>query len=207
MKKILFIAISAVLLSAGSMKAQDDNYFLQTNLINFSYQMGFPTGDLNEWMPENSFTGWDVEYKTMVTRNLAVGGHIGWQSFYKKYPRDTYEFPGGALTTTVFKYFYTIPMQAVVSYYFTPEGFVQPFVSFDVGVNYNERRGEIGIYVIEDNSWNFSFAPEFGVTVPFGKFSTWGLTARAKYNYNVYDRDNFKGLAYINAIVGLTYSF
>jgi hypothetical protein len=88
---------------------------------------------------------------------------------------------------------------------------VQPYLGMNVGVNYNERRGEIGIYSLEDNSWNFSFAPEAGVIVPFGKYSQWGVNLRGKYNYNVYSRDNlafdFKQLAFWNVMIGLTYTW
>ena len=212
MKKIIIISFIA-LFSAGSLSyAQEGNLYLQKSLMTFSYQMGFPSADLKGWLPENDYLGWDFEMKTMVTHNLALGGHIGYQGFYKKYPRDTYEFPQGAITTTVFKYYYTIPMQGVATWYFIPEGFVQPFLSMNVGMNYNERRGEIGIYVIEDNSWNFSFAPEAGVIVPFGKYAQWGLNLRGKYNYNVYSRDydqlfNFNQLSYWNVMIGLTYTW
>lgn len=174
--------------------------------------MGFPTGSLKEFLPENDYLGWDFDMRSMVTHNLAVGGHIGYQGFYKKYPRDTYYFPQGAITTTVFKYYYTIPMQASATWFFIPEKMIQPFLGFNVGVNYNERRAEIGMYVLEDNSWNFSFAPEAGVIVPFGKYAQWGLNLRGKYNYNVYNREydsfiDFKQLAFFNVMIGVTYTW
>jgi hypothetical protein len=211
MKKIIIISLIA-LFSAGSLSyAQDSKLFLQKSQMTFSYQMGFATGSLKDWIQENDYLGWDFEMKSMVTHNLAIGGHIGYQGFYKKFPRDTYEFPQGAITTTVFKYYYTLPMQAVATWFFMPDGMVQPYLGMNVGVNYNERRGEIGIYSLEDNSWNFSFAPEAGVIVPFGKYSQWGVNLRGKYNYNVYSRDNlafdFKQLAFWNVMIGLTYTW
>jgi hypothetical protein len=212
MKKIFLISVIVLFFAGSSSYAQDGNLFLQKSQMTFSYQMGFPSADLKTFLPENDFLGWDFEMKSMVTHNLAVGGHIGYQGFYKKYPRATYEFPQGAITTTVFKYFYTIPMQANVTWFFIPDKLFQPYLGMNVGVNYNERRGEIGIYVVEDNSWNFSFAPEAGVIVPFGKYSQWGLNVRGKYNYNVYQRDyttlqDFNQLAYWNVMIGLTYTW
>jgi len=148
MKKIIIISLIAFLASGLSSYAQDGNLYLQKSQMTFSYQMGFPTSDLKDFIPENDFLGWDYEMKTMVTHNLAVGGHIGYQGFYKKYPRATYEFPQGAITTTIFKYYYTLPLQAIATWYFMPEGMVQPFVGMNLGINYNERRGEIGIGVL-----------------------------------------------------------
>ncbi len=214
MKKIIILSLIALFFTGTVCYSQaSDNPFLQKTTTTFSYQMGFPTGSLKDYLPENDYLGWDFEYKSLVTHNLAVGGHIGYQGFYKKYDRDTYELPQGAITTTIFKYYYTIPMQGVLTWYFIPEKMVQPFVSLNVGVNYNERRAEIGIFLVEDNSWNFSFAPEAGVIVPFGKFSQWGANVRFKYNYNVYSRDynngmvDFKQLAYMNLMIGLSYTF
>jgi hypothetical protein len=212
MKKIIIISIIALFSLGYKSYAQDGNLYLQNSLMTFSYQMGFPSADLKTFIPENDFLGWDFEMKAMVTHNLALGAHIGYQGFYKKFPRDTYEFPQGALTTTIFKYYYTIPMQAVATWFFIPEGMVQPYLGMNVGVNYNERRGEIGIYVLEDNSWNFSFAPEAGVIVPFGKYSQWGVNIRGKYNYNVYNRTDeigmdFNQLAYWNLMFGLSYTW
>jgi hypothetical protein len=212
MKKIIIISLIVMLSTASLSYSQDENLFLQKSITTLSYQMGFPSGDLKDFLPANDYLGWDFEMKTLVTHNLAVGGHIGYQGFYKKFPRDTYEFPQGAITTTIFKYYYTIPMQVVATWFFVPEGFVQPYISMNVGVNYNERRGEIGIYVIEDNSWNFSFAPEAGIIVPFGKYAQWGAGVRGKYNYNVYNRTDdigmdFNQLAYWNLMFGLSYTW
>lgn len=212
MKKIIIISLLAMFFAGSFSYAQDGNLFLQKSQMSFSYQMGFPSGDLKEWIEENDYLGWDFELKTMVTHNLALGGHIGYQGFYKKYPRDTYEFPQGAITTTIFKYCYTVPLQLTATWFFMPEGMVQPYAGMNVGVNYNERRGEIGIYILEDNSWNFSFAPEAGVIVPFGKYSQWGLNVRGKYNYNVYSRSydqmiDFDQLSYWNLMIGLTYTW
>jgi hypothetical protein len=212
MKKIIIISIIALLSNGSLSYAQDDNMYLQKSLMSFSYQMGFPSADLKTFLPVNDYLGWDYELKTMVTHNLAIGAHVGYQGFYKKYPRDTYEFPQGAITSTIFKYYYTIPLQAAATWFFIPEGMVQPYIGMNVGVNYNERRGEIGVYVLEDNSWNFSFAPEAGVIVPFGKYSQWGVNIRGKYNYNVYNRNDgigmdFNQLAYFNIMFGLSYTW
>ena len=213
MKKIIIIAITLITFASGKSYSQIGGQFLQNGLFSFSYQMGFSTGDLKNWLPENSFRGFDIEYTSLVTDHLALGAHVGWQGFYKKYPRDTYEFPSGAITTTIFKDYYTIPMHAIATWYFTPDKFVQPFASVMIGVNYNERDLQFGQYVIEDQSWNFSFAPEVGMIIPFGEISEWGFNIRARYLYNVYNRDGYKGLgevhglAYFNIMTGLSYSF
>jgi hypothetical protein len=213
MKKIIIIAAMLVSVISSKTFSQMGGQFLQDNVFSFSWQMAFPTGDLKSWLPENSYRGWDIEYTKLLNDHVAVGGHIGWQGYYKKYPRSTYEFPSGSLTTTIFKTYYTIPMHGIVTYYFIPDKFIQPFASFLIGVNYNERDLQFGQYIVEDQSWNFSIAPELGLIIPFGELSQWGLNARARYLYNVYQRDGYKGygevsgLAYLNVMIGLSYSF
>lgn len=184
-----------------------DNYFLQRSIFSIDYNFAFPLGDLNDFMPSPSFVGFDAELKGMVAHGLFVGGMIGYQSYYKKYPRDTYYFENGALTSTIFKYYYTVPIRVVADYFLAPNGFVQPFVGLSTGVNYNERRLEVGFYSFEDKSWNYVVAPEVGVIIPFGRFSDWGFSLRARYNYQVYSRDNFSGLQYIDVNFGFSYSY
>ena len=126
MKRIIILAVVLFTLTVSTSQAQMGGQFLQNGVFTFSWQMAISTGDLNTWLPENSFRGWDAEYTTLVNDHLAIGGHVGWQGFYKKYPRDTYEFPSGTITTTIFKTYYTIPMHGIVTYYFIPDKFVQP---------------------------------------------------------------------------------
>jgi hypothetical protein len=215
MKKIIIIAITALLLTSGTSYSQMGGQFLKNGLFTVGYNMAFSTGSLHDWNAANSFRGGDFEYLQFVnsSHKIAIGGHVGWQGFYKEYPKETYIFPSGALTAIIYKYYYTIPMHGVASYFFNPDGFVQPYASLMVGVNYNERSVQVGQYYITDKSWNFSFAPEVGILVPFGELSDWAFNLKASYLYNVYSRDGYKGygemsgLAYINVLTGLTYSF
>lgn len=183
------------------------SYFLNRSLFSINYNFSFPFGDLHDFIPTNSYTGFDVDLKGMVSDHFAVGGLIGYQSFYKKYPRDTYYFENGALTSTIFKYYYTVPIRVVADYFINPTGYVQPYIGLGLGVNYNERRLEVGFYSLEDKSWNFVLAPEAGVVIPFSKYSEWGFTIKARYNYQVYSRDNFSGLQYLDVGIGFAYSY
>ena len=214
MKKNIFLTVVLVLGFASSLLSQDEgyegrssNYFLNRSLFSVNYNLTFPLGDLHDFIPVTGVAGFDVEYKALVTDNIAIGGMIGYESFYKKYDRDTYYFENGALTSTIFKYYYTVPMRVVFDFFISPGSFVQPFVGLSTGVNYNERRLEVGFYALEDKSWNYVVAPEAGLIIPFGKFSEWGFSAKARYNYQVYDRDNFSGLQYLDVSLGFTYSY
>jgi hypothetical protein len=211
--KNISLAVLTLLLTVNLASAQRikepriDSYYLQNSLFSFSYNLSFPLGDLKDYISDVGPTGFDAEWKGFLNENIAIGGKVGVISFYEKYPRDTYYFKNGALTTTIFNYYYTIPMQVVGDYFFNPSGFIQPFAGLGIGINYNERRTEIGFYAVEDNSWNFSLSPEAGVIVPFGKYVSWGFTAKARYNYQVYNRDRFNGMQFFDLSFGLSYSY
>jgi len=216
MKKNILAVIEAALFSVTLATGQDmslkgepriDSYYLQNTLFSINYNISLPVGDLVDYISDPGFTGFDAELKGFLTENIAVGGKIGVISFYEKYPRDTYYFESGALTTTIFNYYYTVPMHVVADYFFIPKSFIQPYAGLGVGINYNERRTEIGFYSLTDNSWNFALSPEAGVIVPFGKFSEWGLSVKARYNYQVYNRDRFNGMQYFDFSFGLSYSY
>jgi outer membrane protein len=190
-----------------SFEDRSSNYYLQNSVFSVNYNVSIPFGDLHEFIPTTGVAGFDAEFKTLVTDNIAVGGMLGYAGFYKKYDRDTYEFENGALTSTIFKYYYTVPMRIVADYFISPGSFVQPFVGLSTGVNYNERRLEVGFYSLEDKSWNFVVAPEAGMIIPFGRFSEWGFSVKARYNYQIYDRDNFNSLQYLDVALGFSYSY
>lgn len=226
MKRHIYTTLVILLISAGAALGQDmtltngndlpapvpqelsgSGYFIQNSLFSFNYNLSFPAGDLKDYIHPLGVAGFDAQLQGFVTDNLAVGGMIGIMSFYEKYPRDTYYFENGALTTTIYNYYYTVPMHAVADWFFNPTGFIQPFAGLGLGINYNERRTEIGFYALEDNSWNFAVSPEAGVIVPFGKFSEWGFSLKGRYNYQVYERDRFSGMQYFDLTFGFSYSY
>ena len=214
MKKYIFFSVMSVLVITSPLFSQDmtyedrsSNYYLQRSIFSFNYNLSFPLSDLHDWIPTTGVAGFDAEFKSLLTDNIALGGMIGYAGFYKKYDRDTYEFENGALTSAVFKYYYTVPIRIVADYFISPGSFVQPFIGLSTGVNYNERRLEVGFYALEDKSWNFVVAPEAGLIIPFGRFSEWGFSLKARYNYQVYSRDNFSGLQYLDVALGFSYSY
>jgi hypothetical protein len=205
---ILSIAMLPGVFSQGmTFEERPSNYYMQSNLFSFNYNLSFPFGDLNDYVPSTGVKGFDVELKTFVTDNIAIGGMIGYQGFYKKYPRDTYSFENGALTSTLFAYYWTIPIRVVADYFISPGSLIQPFIGLSTGVNYNERRLEVGFYYIDDKSWNYVIAPEAGLIIPLGKYAEWGFSVKARYNYHVYSRDNFNGLQYLDVALGFSYSY
>ncbi len=208
MKKIIIsLAIFFVLSASAGYSQTGGEGFFRKNLLGMNYSLSFPVSDFHDFIQDMGYRGWDVELKTFVTDNIAVGGGLGWYAFYQKYPRDTYEFENGALTTTVFAYHYSVPMRAVVDYYFLPNSFVHPWIGLNINLYYNDRELQVGYYLISDESWNFGLTPEVGILVPFGRNVDWGAHVKGKYNYQFYNRERFNNLSWFDVTFGLSYTF
>lgn len=192
-------------LTGANMSGASD--YLHRTLFSFNYSLSFPMTDFKEYISNMGYRGWDVELRTFVLEKIAIGAQAGWYAFYEKRERETYEFDEGAITSSVFTYLYSVPLRAKVEFFIAPSSYIQPFIGLYVGTNYNDRITEVGFYSFEEKSWNFSLAPELGVIIPFRSNAPWGLNLKAKYNYQVYNQDDFQGLEWLDVTIGLTYSY
>jgi hypothetical protein len=183
------------------------NAFLQRGLFTINYNLSFPLGDFNDFTSTIGYRGWDLELYGVINDNLAVGGSIGWRAFYEKLDRATYTFEGGALTSEVYNYFYSIPIKAVAHYYFLPDAFVQPFAGLSTGIAYNEKRREIGFYYVESRLWNYIVSPEVGVLIPFGEMAEWGARIVGRYNFMTFSDNSVDNIQFIDLSFGLVYSY
>lgn len=184
-----------------------NNRFLERGLFSIEYNASFPLGEFSDFISKPGYRGWSFELKGVINDNLAIGGSVGWYAFYEDFERDTYLFDGGSLTSSVFNYYYSVPLRVVAHYYFLPDAFIQPFAGLSIGTNYNEKRREIGFYLFEEKKWNFGLTPEAGVIIPFGDMAEWGAQIKGRFNYltyNDYEQDN---TMFFDISIGLVYSY
>ncbi len=213
MKKYYIILISILFLSASSY-AQDEEFaeikastWLDEWLMNINFGVGMPAGDLSDFLDgETSYRDMSIELKRVIGDHFAVGGRLGWAGFYQKFDRTTYEFPGGAVTSSVFNYMYIVPIQAVANYFPLADAPVQPYVGLGFGVFSNTRKTDLGLYGIDNNDWRMGITPEIGVVVPLGD-AGWGLEAKYSYNYIFYNELEFDQLSYMDLKIGIVISF
>jgi len=225
MKKILYTLLvvlfgfSFVGLSAQDMAPEDDaskepavmgafsNSFLKNGIFNLEYNVSLPLGEFKDFVSTPGYRGWNFELKKVLTDNWTVGGSLGWYAFYEHFDRNTYEFESGAITSEVWDYFYSVPIKAVVQYYFMPEAYVQPFIGLSMGVNYNEKERDIGYLFLQTQTWDFTMTPEVGVIIPFGADAFWGAVIKGRYNHIFYNHDNMKAVQFMDFTIGLAYSY
>lgn len=212
MKKYISLFFIFTMLTSGLM-AQEEDFaeidapFLDDWILDIDFGMGLPGGDLNDYIDgESSYRNFSIGLERAIGDHFAVGGRVGWLGFYKKYDRNTYDFSGGAITTSIFNYMYIVPLQATAQYFPLKDCKVQPFAGLGAGLFSTTRKSDIGIFDIDKHHWKFGLTPEIGLIVPIGS-GGFGLEAKYRYNYIIYDELELENLYYSDIKIGLVVSF
>jgi hypothetical protein len=188
---ILLVAITTVTASA------------QGNLFSFQYSMGLGTGDMADYNSAYSFRGAMIEWRKLITPMVGVGIDVGWNTFYKKVPNDTYTRGNASLTGKQFRYQNTFPILAVGNYYFSPDQKLRPFVGLGLGTMYNVRDTQMYVYSLEQDAWHFVMCPQAGILYELGY--TTQLYVGLKYNVGLQSGDFTQGQNYLAINVGLAF--
>ena len=130
MKKTVMIFTLALLGGAAA--------FAQ-NVWTVNYVAGIPLGKMTDYVSETSWRGFSVNGNTYITDKVTIGGTMQWNAFYEKYPRNTYELPDGAITSTVWAKMYVMPLLVNARYNFKPEGTLRPYVGLGTGAYFIEQ--------------------------------------------------------------------
>ncbi|MCK5857487.1 MAG: hypothetical protein KAG64_08355 [Bacteroidales bacterium] len=197
-------------LEAPQKTSYDENFLLPSGFFNINYNLGWGVGDFGNFIHPVSYRGFSIDSRWFISDRFAVGGQLGWNGFYEKYPNKTYEFDGGALTGIVTTTYYNFTMTLDAYYYPLPEAMIKPFIGIHVGPEYQTIATQIARIYDEHDSWQFIAAPEVGVFVQLGQDSDVGLNLAVKYNYipythQAYDIEN--GLTYFQGVMGLSFMF
>ena len=196
--KILLIGIFMMLFGVSS-------FGQGGGMWNFDWSMGFPMGDMKDFTEQPSFRGFQIEGRSFVTANIAIGGMGAWNTFYENFGWTTETF-GDNKTIYGYKrrYINAMPLMVTGHYYFTQSG-IQPYIGAGLGTYYIESRDFMGIYYVQGKDWHFGIAPEVGVVMPVGMGNT-GININFKYNMAAKTKDE-QSYTWLGINVGLTYLF
>lgn len=169
MKKLfytfLFLGCLSTSMSYGQM--QKHVYFAE-------YSVAFG----NDFIDNVSWRGLGFEYRNMVKPNIGVGVGVGYNFFYEDRGYDTYTDGTKTLSGKQFRYLHNIPMIIAGDYYFKPNEKINPFVGFGVGGNYIFKRTEMGVFLIDDEAFQFAMRPEVGAIFQAGPNAKISVTAK-----------------------------
>lgn len=180
-----------------------------TTLVNaqsktsLTYSMGFPTGDLGDFISKTSFRGVTVDFRQLVKDNVGLGLSFGWNVFYEERAFDTYEIGTVALSGKQWRYSNNFPMLASFDYYMTQGQRVNPFVGLGTGVIYTRRNTDMNLYTLEQEAWNFALQPQIGIEIDNNISSS--FTVILKYYNGFPAGDLEEAQSYLALNVGWTF--
>ncbi|WP_051364331.1 outer membrane beta-barrel protein [Flavobacterium limnosediminis] len=166
------------------------------------YSMEYSVGLASDFIDNVSFRGLGFEYRNMVKPNIGVGVGIGYNFFYEKKDYGTYVNGNESLTGIQFRYLHNVPMMVAGDYYFKPNTKINPFVGFGIGGNYISKRTEMGVFMIEDEAFQFAFRPEAGAIFQAGPDAMISFTA--KYIIGT-DADDIDAQSYLALNLGYVF--
>lgn len=159
--------------------------FPQELISNFTWNFGFQTDKMSDYISDNSFKGFGIEFRKFITKQSTVGLSFGWNIFDQRIDEPIQidqEGFGGTISGTQIRYINTFPLLANFDYFFGKRRSTRFFLGLNAGVYYILQRLDIGVWRLESNNWHLGFAPEAGIIVPFGDAGT-HLIVVGRYNY------------------------
>lgn len=206
--KILAVLLGLFSSSAFAQEGKEvvDIYDEGDHLFGIKYSIGLPTQEFKEFIDEASFRGINFEYDFFIGQNLSVGFSAGYTLFHQIEDKDTYSIDRGNagidVTAKVWKYNHLVPLMATLRYYYAPsfDSWVYLYGGLGLGTTYVNQEAWVGLSEIRDDDWRFSFAPEIGLDITTGGFSTIQLTGQ--YNYILNGHNDEDPLTHWNIRVG-----
>jgi hypothetical protein len=173
--KLSLICLALLLPFMG--KAQDGYTY-----HGLSYSMAVPLSGLNNYIDAGSFRGFNYEGYHEMSAKFAIGWLFGWNVFNSELRNETFVKDNITLTGNQFRYENEFPMLVRGMYLIGAPGGIRPYAGAGLGVTYNKRRTDIGLYEVEKDAWHFTMAPELGVLIPVRESI---ITASVRYYYGV----------------------
>ncbi len=194
MKKTIIIAL-ILLASFGTA-------FSQT-IFTLGYEPATPIGEMKDFIGKTSFRGLSASANWFLGKKITLGATVQWTGFYEKLDRATFEAEGIAITSTVWKEFYILPIYVNTKYHFLEEGMFLPYAGLSAGVSYIEQLAQAGTYKFSKINWHFGIAPEVGTLIPMGIEKTWGFNVMLRYQMAFYNEFDINLLQYLNYSFGV----
>lgn len=206
MKKILSLAIVAAVgfMAANTASAQGGKV-----RINLNYDYSLPLGSFkNDFIKNGSPRGFNADIMYWASPKWAIGGGIGYQDFYQKYPRGMYKLGDGSdISAVVSNSMQLIPIMAKGMY--SPlggtESVVQPYLSAGAGINFINYSQYLGEFGGTEASGKFTAQAGAGIKIPIGKTRENGFLLGANYNYTPYNKNDIKNLNTVNFQAGFQF--
>lgn len=146
--------------------------------MSVDYVVGFPTGDLGDFIGKTSFRGAVIEYQKYIKNKLSIGGETGWSAFYKRMDDDTYSQENVSVSGIQYRYSSQVPILISAEYNFRPEETLKPYANLGLGTIYSRRDTDMGLWNLREVAWHFALKPEVGIMYEISLNSSFNLSAK-----------------------------
>lgn len=173
----MFAVFALALLMFGSPYAQREQWYGA-----LTYSVSVPAGDTKNIIEDISWLGIGLDYRYMVQKNLSVGLFFGWNYMYERVTGQTElkTDPPGTIYGTQDNTINSFPIMASAHYYLGERKQLRPFIGINAGGSVMLQQKAIGIFVWDNDQWQWGVAPEVGVAIPVER--DFGLLINGKYN-------------------------
>ncbi|MBX2960870.1 MAG: hypothetical protein KF687_00060 [Cyclobacteriaceae bacterium] len=191
MRSIIFL--TCFLLSASAVAQVAESGFHVT------WSIMVPT--YKEYVGNTSTNNFRVGFTRFLNERFGFGIDGGYAVLDDYVPRQTYTYPGGAITTDMFNYMYYYTLTGSGKYFFIHDGLVVPYVALGAGASFTDYTIYYNAYTEVDEKFGFLIRPELGTYFRFEKYSALGLKASVTWDYTTNKSDhidvkNFSGLGF-----------
>jgi hypothetical protein len=183
------------------------NYRPDKSIWALNWEIAQPVGDFANYIDRTSFSGFSMESRSMVRKNVSAGISFSYNRFDQTIP--DYQQISGTTTVTgpVFRYADMFGIRALGHYYFL-DGVVQPYVGGGIGGVWAYGFRQLADMSDSQSSFSFIVSPEAGALIQLARGATnMGLNLAVRYTYTTANFGNTKDAQTFSGIAGFMWSY
>jgi hypothetical protein len=168
------------------------------------YVFSIPTMGTHDFTPSVSFLGVAIESFRKTSEKFGLGFSFSW-IYFKDEQTGTFPVQGATVTGTRFSAIDAFPFLLMGRVIPTSKKQLTPFIGGGLGPMWGMRRGNIGVFGLDNTGWQFALAGELGVTIQRAE-GVGGLRLAARYTGG-FGSDAIPAISYISLHIGIIGAF
>lgn len=189
--KIMTVLLAVLIIATNQTQAQQGKTQLKV-----SHSIGIPVGSFTDAVEDISPRGGNISILYGISDKISLGGNVGFQDFYQKFPRQVYTTSEGSHISAVLSNSIQVtPVLFTGQYNFLPGQKIQPYASLGIGGNIITYSQLLGAYTNDSRSKvAFAAKPEVGINFPVAA-NRFQVGIGAAFNYMPF---NYGGIDNLN---------
>lgn len=163
MRKAKVSGTVAFLVGAAALLASNDARATREIGLGAAYDMRAPVGGFRSFVPNTSFSGFQVKWDFYPLDALSTGVEVQYHLFQRDLVTDSVAFQDGVTTATTFRYASFWSFVPTVRYHFFEHGALRPYLSLGAGAASVTSAILVSDVSRRDNGAAFVLQPSVGV--------------------------------------------